>query len=994
MTTPVLQSVTITDNSTIVLHFDRVVASGDGNIVISDGYAQSYYGSGGLKERIVGATDARTLSAGDPQITYGKDVTFHLNSALKNGLSYSVTMNAGAVEESDGGGANAAISSPRLFNFVATGTAAPVATPAAAVGTTIHFTDTGTNSSDYITAARDQVVTGTYTGTLGANEFVQVSLDNGASWYKATVNSSAKTWSYSGQIDLDNLTEAAGGALDGNLLARVSNTTGGSSAQASHTYSYNNHPIEIDVSSNFTFSADTGVSASDLITKTAIQTISGTYSGSLLAGQTLQVSVDGGASWVSATASAGSWSSSTKLTLQSGTHEVLARVTDAAGNTSGVASSEYTLLTSAVSLAGHALTLPSDSDTGVSHSDRITYSTELVTLDVAGLHGFHAGDTIEIVDTSHSSQVVASYVIQASDLYYGQDYFSVDQYNPTARTSVSIALGSLSEGAHTLAARIVDIAGNTGTASGTSAITLDKTAPVISTSAPVEDATGVSTGITKLTFTFNENIAVEDGTVVQIRDDDNPDNMQEVTLSSSAASGKTLTINLSSALTSGTHYTVQGAAISDLAGNFGITGDNPMLHFTTAGTYSGGSLPGALSINYEDTAPAWDTDASSTRHTDGITSNNRISISGVDSGGDWYYRLGSSDSWHLGSGDGFNLTDGTYAMDSIQVKQVVSGMDSQISSISATLEVDTAASAALVVGQSFTSGASSIDGGITGSTDTSNELVEVSFDHGATWVQATTTFIGSGVSTWELSGVSGELGNNYALRLSDGAGNITPFPGQTTAGVAYYLADGGVTFNHASDNYTTVIGGDGADSITLGNHALVFGGDGDTVVAGSNSTVGVGDNASVTTGGGSNVVSAGLAASVTTGSGADIISLDGYASAVVSAGAGADTLNLNNDTTASLSNLYNFTGIETLNFGSDGTNSLVILGTSNVTSFTSGSRLNITNTGGGDTTITLDSAVWHADGTSGGYNIYHNTGATVTVAVIVGVQVDLSSISA
>ncbi|WP_343732683.1 Ig-like domain-containing protein [Duganella sp.] len=994
MTTPVLQSVTITDNSTIVLHFDRVVARGDGNIVISDGYAQSYYGAGGLKERIVGATDARTLSAGDPQISYGKDVTIHLSSALKNGLTYSVTMNAGAVEESDGGSGNAAISSPRLFNFAATGTAASVATPSAAVGTTIHFTDTGTNSSDYITASQDQVVTGTYSGTLGANEFVQVSLDNGASWHKATVNTSAKTWSYSGQIDLDNLTAGSGGALDGNLLARVSNIAGGSSAQASHTYSYNNHPIEIDVSSNFTFSADTGVSTSDLITKTASQTISGTYAGSLLAGQTVQVSVDGGTSWVNASASAGTWTSNTKLTLLSGTHEVLARVTDAAGNTSGVASSEYTLLTSAVSLAGHALTLTSDFDSGVSHSDGITYSAELIQLNVAGLHGFHAGDVIEIVDTSHSSALVASYEIQASDLYYGQDYFSVDQYDPTARSTINIALGSLSEGAHTLAARIVDIAGNTGTASSTSAVTLDRTAPVISTSAPEEDATGVSTGITKLTFTFNENIAVENGTVVQIRDDQNPDNMQEVTLSSSAASGKTLTINLTSPLTSGTHYTVQGAAISDLAGNYGITGDNPMLHFTTAGTYSGGSVPGALSIGYEDTAPAWDTDSGSALHTDGITSNSRISISGVDSGGAWYYRLGSTDSWHLGSGDGFNLADGNYAMDSIQIKQVVDGVDSSITSLSTALTVDTVASTALVVGQSFTSGASSIDGGISGSTDTSNELVEVSFDHGATWVEATTTYQGAGVSTWQLNGIASQLGDNYALRLSDGAGNITPFPGQSAAGVAYYLADGGVTFSHASDNYTSVIGGDGGDTITLGSHALVIGGDNDTVVVGANAIVGVGDNASVQTGNGSNVVVAGFAASVTTGSGADVISLDGFASAVIHAGAGADTLNLANDTTASLSSLFNFTGIDTLNFASDGTNHLSIYGTASVTAFTDNSRLNITNTGGGATTITLDSTTWQADGTSGGYNIYHNTGSTVTVAVIVGVTVELSPISA
>jgi hypothetical protein len=121
---------------------------------------------------------------------------------------------------------------------------------------------------------------------------------------------------------------------------------------------YNSHPVEIDVSSSFSFSADTGTSSTDLITKTASQTISGSYSGALAAGYVLQVSVDGGDTWVNATASAGSWHTTSAVTLKSGANAVQARVTDAAGNTSGVASADYKLLTSTVSLSGHALTLP------------------------------------------------------------------------------------------------------------------------------------------------------------------------------------------------------------------------------------------------------------------------------------------------------------------------------------------------------------------------------------------------------------------------------------------------------------------------------------------------------------------------------------------------------------------------------------------------------------------------------------------------------------
>jgi hypothetical protein len=73
-----------------------------------------------------------------------------------------------------------------------------------------------------------------------------------------------------------------------------------------------------------------------------------------------------------------------------------------------------------------------------------------VTLNVAGLHGFHAGDTIQIVDTSHSSAVVGSYVILDSDLYYGDDYFTISKFSDTARSTVDINLDTLADGAHTL----------------------------------------------------------------------------------------------------------------------------------------------------------------------------------------------------------------------------------------------------------------------------------------------------------------------------------------------------------------------------------------------------------------------------------------------------------------------------------------------------------------------------------------------------------------
>src|SRR5581483_5602545 len=64
------------------------------------------------------------------------------------------------------------------------------------------------------------------------------------------------------------------------------------------------------------FSADTGTSSTDFITKTAAQTISGTTSANLASGESVQVSLDNGTTWNTATSSVGSnvWSYATTLT--------------------------------------------------------------------------------------------------------------------------------------------------------------------------------------------------------------------------------------------------------------------------------------------------------------------------------------------------------------------------------------------------------------------------------------------------------------------------------------------------------------------------------------------------------------------------------------------------------------------------------------------------------------------------------------------------------
>ncbi|MDY0961659.1 Ig-like domain-containing protein [Massilia sp. CFBP9026] len=78
------------------------------------------------------------------------------------------------------------------------------------------------------------------------------------------------------------------------------------------------------------FSADTGASNTDLVTRTAAQTISGELDAQLKAGEYVEVSVDGGKHWSRASIDANGWSIA--ATLVAGEEAVAVRVVNAIGN--------------------------------------------------------------------------------------------------------------------------------------------------------------------------------------------------------------------------------------------------------------------------------------------------------------------------------------------------------------------------------------------------------------------------------------------------------------------------------------------------------------------------------------------------------------------------------------------------------------------------------------------------------------------------------------
>jgi hypothetical protein len=215
----------------------------------------------------------------------------------------------------------------------------------------------------------------------------------------------------------------------------------------------------VAVASIVSLSADTGTSNTDFITKTAAQTISGTYEGVIASGETLKVSLDDGATWVAATtATGGNWT----LTSQTITsNQIQAAVFDAAGNYSEAALQVVALDEEAPSsLAAIGLTATSPTN------DTTPTITVALLADVV----MDAGDIIKIFDTSNSDAVVGSYTVVAGDL-------TTCAWNGTTK---AITTSALTAGTHALKVGLVDLAGNIGTLATVASVAIDTTAPTAS----------------------------------------------------------------------------------------------------------------------------------------------------------------------------------------------------------------------------------------------------------------------------------------------------------------------------------------------------------------------------------------------------------------------------------------------------------------------------------------------------------------------------------
>jgi len=203
--------------------------------------------------------------------------------------------------------------------------------------------------------------------------------------------------------------------------------------------------------------SDTGSSSTDNVTNDTTPTFTGTTT----AGATVQLfndanntgAVDAGELLGSGTATGGNWSI-TSSALTGGTYNVRAIASNGDGTSAASSGLSVTIDTTAPA-APSTPDLTAGSDTGNSSTDNLTNDT---TPTFTG-SGAESGATVRIY---------ADGVLVGSTTADGSGNWSA-------------TASALSEGAHTITARVVDSAGNEGADSAGLSITIDTTGPVVST---------------------------------------------------------------------------------------------------------------------------------------------------------------------------------------------------------------------------------------------------------------------------------------------------------------------------------------------------------------------------------------------------------------------------------------------------------------------------------------------------------------------------------
>ncbi|WP_442855917.1 Ig-like domain-containing protein [Enterobacter sp. E20] len=346
--------------------------------------------------------------------------------------------------------------------------------------------DTGLSSSDFITNDTSLTLHGSLGATLADGEYAQISIDGGVTWQNVIVT--GNSWYYVDSRTLGNQTY--------DYYVRVVDAAGNVGASAHQQVTVDT--VAPDAAITVTvdnITVDTGFDNNDFLTSSTSYTLHGTLGAELGAGEFVQVSMDGGSTWVYATVSGTQWSYSDTRTLTDGSHNYQVRVVDQAGNVGATTSQAVTVDTQAPQ---YGVTIDSISeDTGQSGSDFITMDTTLT------------------INGSLGSALANDERVQ----------ISLDGGNTWSDATVTNQRWSytdtrdLADGDYTYQVRIIDQAGNVGS-TASQVVTVDTTPPTtVGTVVSYTDGEGERQGTFGSAVATDDNSPLINGTLNRAPDD-------------------------------------------------------------------------------------------------------------------------------------------------------------------------------------------------------------------------------------------------------------------------------------------------------------------------------------------------------------------------------------------------------------------------------------------------------------------------------------------
>lgn len=191
-----------------------------------------------------GGTASYIGGSGSSTLSFSYTVAAGQNSAdLDVASIHALQLNGATISEAGGSHSAASIvlAAPGAAGSLGANKAIVIDTsaPTAAVQTVSFSSDTGSSSSDLVTSNPIQTISGTLSASLGSGEYVEVSLDGGATWAHAMGSVGSDSWSLGVVL-----------VGSGALQVRVVDAAGNTGAVFSRAYALDQSPPTVAISSN------------------------------------------------------------------------------------------------------------------------------------------------------------------------------------------------------------------------------------------------------------------------------------------------------------------------------------------------------------------------------------------------------------------------------------------------------------------------------------------------------------------------------------------------------------------------------------------------------------------------------------------------------------------------------------------------------------------------------------------------------------------------